>query len=94
YCCCLVAAGLVVVAASARAQPQVNESAQQNVRESRQYEQLLCTNPAFRAKRIAQECGPLQGSQFYSGCVASFNCSEQPNGANWRQEPPSERISR
>ena len=36
--------------------------------------QLVCTNPSFRAKRIAQECGPLQGSQFYDSCVASFQC--------------------
>ena len=65
-----------------------NETPQQNVRQSEQYQQLLCTNPAFRAKRIAQECGPLQGSDFYDGCVASFDCEKQPTGANWRKAPP------
>ena len=74
YWSCLVAAGLIGAAASAWAQSKPPESAEQNVRESQQYEQLLCSNPAFRAKRIAQECGPLQGSQFYAGCMASFQC--------------------
>jgi len=82
---------LVGAAAGARAaDPGGNETPQQNVRESQQYDQLTCTNPAFRAKRIAQECGPLQGSQFYDNCVASFNCGRQPSAAHWRQAPPSE----
>lgn len=88
----LAAIGLIAAAGTAVAQTGAPESAQQNVRESQQYEQLLCTNPAFRAKRIAQECGSLQGSQFYDGCVASFNCARQPSGANWRRAPASEKI--
>jgi hypothetical protein len=71
--------------------PNANESPDQNVRASQQYQQLTCTNAAFRAKRIAQECGPLQGSQFYDSCIASFDCgAKQPTGANWRNPPPSE----
>jgi hypothetical protein len=69
-----------------------NETPQQNVRASQQYQQLTCTNKAFRAKRIAQECGPLQGSQFYDSCVASFNCDKEPSGANWNKPPPSETV--
>ena len=68
------------------------ETPQQNVRASQQYQQLLCSNPKFRATRIAKECGPLQGSQFYDGCVASFNCDKQPSGANWNRPPPSETV--
>lgn len=66
--------------------------AQQNVRQSEQYEQLLCTNPKFRATRIAKECGPLQGSSFYDDCVHSFDChrGEQP-GVNPKGLPASER---
>jgi hypothetical protein len=94
YWSCLVGIGLIAAAGTAWAQPQADQSAEQNVRSSRQYDQLVCTNPGFRAKRIAQECGPLQGSQFYAGCVASFNCSSQPSGANWRQAPPSETINK
>ena len=68
-----------------------NESPDQNVKASQQYQQLVCTNKAFRQHRIDKECGPLQGSQFYDGCVASFDCGgKQPTGANWRQPPPSE----
>jgi hypothetical protein len=68
------------------------ETPQQNVRASQQYQQLLCNNPKFRATRIAKECGPLQGSQFYDSCVASFNCDKQPSDANWNKPPPSETI--
>jgi hypothetical protein len=67
-----------------------DETPDQNVRQSQQYQQLVCSNPAFRAKRIAQECGPLQGSQFYDSCVASFNCDKQPSASNFRHAPPSE----
>lgn len=89
---CLAAVMLIAVAGGAAAQSAGNESAAQNVQQSRQYESLLCTNPGFRAKRIAQECGPLQGSQFYNSCVASFQCGAGPKATGWRQAPPSERI--
>jgi hypothetical protein len=84
----------VAVAGGAWAQSAGDESPQQNVRESAQYERLLCTNPGFRAQRIAKECGPLQGSQFYDSCVASFNCQHPASDANWRQAPPSETINK
>ena len=79
-------------AALAQAPAAVNESPDQNVRASQQYQQLVCTNKAFRAHRIEKECGPLQGSQFYDSCVASFDCNKTPSGANWRNAPPSETI--
>jgi hypothetical protein len=89
----LLAAG-GVAAAQTPAASGANQTPQQNVQESRQYEQLLCTNPGFRARRIAKECGPLQGSQFYDSCVASFNCRHPASDANWRQAPPSETINK
>ena len=92
YWICAVAAVLVCAAGAARAQMGPPEGAQQNVRQSQQYEQLLCTNPSFRAKRIAQECGPLQGSQFYESCVASFQCGGPQRQVHSRQAPPSETI--
>jgi hypothetical protein len=90
YAPLVLALALMGAAAGASAQTGAEESPQQNVRQSQQYDQLLCTNAAFRAKRIAQECGSLQGSQFYDSCVASFSCEKQPTGANWRKAPPSE----
>ncbi len=90
YWVCLAAAGLIAASGTAVAQSRGNEGAAQNVQESRQYESLLCTNPAFRARRIAQECGPLQGSQFYNSCVASFQCGAVRRGSN--KAPPSETI--
>jgi hypothetical protein len=68
----------------------MNESPQQNVKASQQYQALTCSNPAFRKNRIEKECGPLQGSQFYDSCVASFDCGKQPSAADWRKAPPSE----
>jgi type II secretory pathway pseudopilin PulG len=64
YAQILVAVLLIGGAASAAAQSTANETPQQNVKASQQYQQLTCTNKAFRANRIAKECGPLQGSSF------------------------------
>jgi hypothetical protein len=69
-----------------------DETPQQNVKASQQYQQLTCKNAAFRQHRIDKECGPLQGSQFYDSCVASFTCDKQPSDANWNKAPPSETI--
>jgi len=87
----LVTAGLVVGGASpASAQ---NESAQQNVRESQQYEQLVCSNPAFRERRMREECGPISDPQLHQNCLASFNCGPGgPTGRNFRGAPSSERA--
>ena len=80
----LIAAGPALAAAP-------SESAEQNVRESQQYERLLCTNPSFRAKRIAQECGPVTDRQMHDNCVASFQCGGPPSRRSNRA-PPSETI--
>ena len=72
----VLALGLV---GPAVAQQGGDTNAQQNVRESQQYEQLLCTNAKFRATRIAKECGPLQGSSFYDNCVHTFDCHQGQN---------------
>jgi hypothetical protein len=42
-----------------------------NVVESNRYEQLVRTNPAFRAARIRQECGPTDPGLFQQ-CLATF----------------------
>jgi len=86
----VVALVLFGAVATAAAQGAGSDTPQANVRASKQYEQLLCTNKAFQAKRIAQECGSLQGSQFYDGCVASFDCKKPASDSQWRQAPPSE----
>ena len=87
---CLAAAGLIAVAAAASAQEPANQSADQNVRASRQYESALCSNPAFRAKRIAQECGPVTDPQLHQSCLASFECGAAMRHSN--RPPPSETV--
>lgn len=47
-------------------------SPQQNVIESKRYEHLLRTNPAFRQARMRKECGPISDPQLHQSCVASF----------------------
>jgi hypothetical protein len=88
---CLAAAGLMLVAGTAWAQRPGSESAEQNVRQSQQYESLVCSNAAFRAKRIQQECGPITDPQLHQSCLASFDCGGgAPKARNWRKAPPSE----
>jgi hypothetical protein len=66
------AAVLALTASGALAQMPRDQGAAANVRQSREYEQLLRTNPAFRAKRIQEECGPITDPQMHEQCVASF----------------------
>ena len=88
----LLTAALLIAAGAALAQPApTSPDAQQNVRASQQYEQALCTNKAFREKRIAQECGPITDPQMHQSCLASFECGRPPPRAS-RQAPPSETI--
>ena len=90
----IAAAGWVAVAAHpAAAQSSGNDSAAQNVRESQQYEQLVCSNPAFREKRMREECGPITDQQLRESCLASFNCGPGgPTGRNFRGAPVSEQV--
>jgi len=69
-----------------------NETAAQNVRESEAYERLVCSNSSFRAKRIAQECGPITDPQLHQSCEASFDCGRGRPAPNYRKAPPSETI--
>ena len=90
----LAAAGWIAVAVCpASAQAPGNASAAQNVRESQQYEQLVCSNPAFRERRMREECGPITDPQLQQSCRASFDCGPGgPTGRNFRGPPSSERM--
>jgi hypothetical protein len=93
YWTCLAAAGLMLVAGTASAQRAGNDSAEQNVRQSQQYESLVCSNAAFRAKRIQQECGPITDPQLHQSCLATFDCGgAAPKARNWRKAPASETV--
>src|ERR1041385_5365735 len=90
----IIAAGWIAAAVSpAFAQSAGNESAAQNVRESQQYEQLVCSNPAFRERRMREECGPIADPQMHQNCMATFNCGPGgPTGRNFRGAPVSETV--
>jgi hypothetical protein len=46
--------------------------AAENIRQSQLYEQMLRSNPAFRAKRMQLECGTITDSELRASCEASF----------------------
>jgi len=50
-----------------------SRSARQNVIASKQYEQALRTNPAFRQARMRRECGPITDPELHKSCLASFD---------------------
>jgi hypothetical protein len=70
----LAAAALFALAGGALAQPMPrnNPAAEQNVIQSERYSQVLRTNPAFRNKRVQEECGPITDPGLRAQCVASF----------------------
>jgi hypothetical protein len=49
--------------------------------DSRNYDRLLETNPAFRQARIQKECGPISDPRLHARCVASFNRDEPHAGS-------------
>ena len=86
----LATAGLIAATVAVSAQAPANQNAEQNVRASQQYERALCTNRAFHAKRVAQECGPVTDPQLHQSCVASLQCGATHRRSN--KAPPSETI--
>jgi hypothetical protein len=52
-----------------------SRSARQNVIESKQYEQALRTNAAFRQARVRRECGPITDPELHKSCLPSFDRS-------------------
>ena len=94
YWTCLGAAGLILVAGTAWGQRRGGDSAEQNVRQSQQYESLVCSNPSFRAKRIQQECGPITDPQLRQNCLASFAQYEPNMGSRGRTMASRTRSNR
>lgn len=81
YRCWFVTAALaigVIGPTAAQTQMPPDQGAAANVRQSQQYEQVLRSNPAFRAKRMQQECGPITGPELHANCVASFGGDGAP----------------
>jgi hypothetical protein len=76
----LVAAALIAFVLPASAQQNIppDPGAAANVRQSEQYEQVLHSNPSFRAKRMKEECGPINDPQLHQQCVDSFGAGSAP----------------
>jgi len=75
----VVAAALIALALTAHAQTiPPDPGAAANVRQSEQYEQVLRSNPSFRAKRMQEECGPINDPQLHQQCVDSFGAGSTP----------------
>jgi hypothetical protein len=56
-----------------------------NVRQSQTYDQVLHSNPSFRAKRVQQECGPVTDPELHASCVASFGGDGAPSPSKSRK---------
>jgi hypothetical protein len=68
----LIVTGAGLAAAQAP-MPTNNPAAIANVRESKQYNAVMRSNPGFRQKRMQQECGPITDPQLHASCIASFS---------------------
>jgi hypothetical protein len=74
-------AAALVLALSGRVSAQQtppDPGAAANVKQSQTYDQVLQSNPSFRAKRMQQECGPVTDPELHANCVASFGGDSAP----------------
>jgi hypothetical protein len=69
---------LLGLVAPATAQIPPDPGAAANVRQSERYDQMLRSNPSFRAKRMQQECGPVTDPELHQQCIASFGGDGAP----------------
>jgi hypothetical protein len=76
----LVGAALIAFTLPASAQQKIppDQGAAANVKQSEQYEQVLHSNPSFRAKRMKEECGPITDPQLHQQCIDSFGAASAP----------------
>ncbi len=74
--------GTEVITNGPQGSPPSNWSAQQNVRESHQYDRLLETNRGFREARMRKECGPITDQELHQQCLASFSQDEPLSGSS------------
>jgi len=90
-CCCWILPAIVATSFIGTALAQTREPPDQgaaaNVRQSQQYEQVLHSNSAFRAKRIKEECGPVTDPELHASCVASFGGEGSPPTPSKRHHP-------
>src|SRR5258708_487275 len=92
YWTCLAGGGEMAIAGTASGQ-RGGESAEQKVLASQEYVSPVCSEAAFRAKRVQQECGPITDPELHQSCLATFDCGGgAPRARNWRKAPPSETI--
>ena len=81
-------AAALVLALGGRASAQQtppDPGAAANVRQSQTYDQVLHSNPSFRAKRVQQECGPVTDPELHASCVASFGGDGAPSPSKSRK---------
>ena len=84
-----ILAAALLFAGSAAAQPMPTDpTAAENVRQSQRYEEVLHSNPSFRAKRMQEECGPIEDRQMHDQCVASFGAAPPSAPAAKRPSGP------
>ena len=85
-CAIVIATLLLLFATPALAQTPPDPGAAANVKQSGQYERAVQGNSSFRAKRIKQECGPINDPQLHQQCVDSFGSEGATRSTKHRQQ--------
>ena len=84
----LAAGALITFALPASAQKIPSDpGAAANVKQSEQYEQAVHGNSGFRAKRMKEECGPINDPELHQQCVASFGGESAPRKSKKTSTP-------
>ena len=89
YLLTMFAAGALItfaLPASAQNIP-ADPGAAANVKQSEQYEQAVHGNSSFRAKRMKEECGPINDPELHQQCVASFGGESAPRKSKKTSTP-------
>jgi len=83
-----LAAALLIAAAVPIGAQQIppDPGAAANIRESQAYDQVVRSNPAFRAKRMQLECGPITDPELHASCVSSFQANGPASASKRRQQ--------
>lgn len=84
-----LAVGLAAAAPPAETQPMSKNTVNITEQNDRNYEALLRSNPAFRAKRIAEECGGIEDAEVRKACLDTFPPPDPAAGRGQRASEPT-----
>jgi hypothetical protein len=84
----LLLGAATLITSDALAQAATNPDPTVNVRESRNYDAMVDSNPGFRNNRMRQECDPIQADDLRRQCMDSFRTPQTPTSSGASGTPP------